>query len=148
MLVEEVVTKLPVTIEADATITAAARMMDESVVGAVVVVDHGHPVGIVTDRDLAVRAVARRLPPDARVDSVMSTDLVWIRPEEEVGLALEIFRARPIRRLPVIDEGRMVGMLTVDDLMIHMINDLSDLVAPVTGQVVFGHPEVVTPVLT
>jgi CBS domain-containing protein len=148
MLVEDIVTKLPVTIEADATITTAAHLMDEMVVGAVVVVDHGHLVGIVTDRDLALRAVARRLPPDARVDGVMSTELVTIGPEEDVGAALEIFRARPIRRLPVVDEGRMVGMLTVDDLMIHLINDLSDLVAPVTGQVVFGHPEPEMPVLT
>ncbi len=145
MLAEDIVCKLPVTIEADGTITDAARLMDEQVVGAVVVVDHETPVGIVTDRDLAVRAVARRLPPDARVDDVMSTELVTIGPEEEVGTALEIFRRRTIRRLPVVEQGRVVGMLTVDDLMIHLVNDLSDLVEPITSEVVFGHPEAKVP---
>jgi signal-transduction protein with cAMP-binding, CBS, and nucleotidyltransferase domain len=146
MLVQDLTCKPPVTIEASARITQAARLMDEQVVGAVVVVDHGRPVGIVTDRDLAVRAVAQRVPPDARVDDVMSTDLVWVGPEQPVGAALEIFRERDIRRLPVIDGGRMVGMFTVDDLMIRLVNDLEDLMAPVTGQVVFGHPEAKVPV--
>jgi CBS domain-containing protein len=141
MLVKEITCKAPVSIEASATITEAARLMDREVVGAVVVVEGAHPVGIVTDRDLAVRAIARRLPPNARVDDVMSTDLITIGPDEPVGLALEIFRDRAIRRLPVVDQDRMVGMLTVDDLMIHFVNDLADLVAPVTGQVVFGRPE-------
>jgi signal-transduction protein with cAMP-binding, CBS, and nucleotidyltransferase domain len=145
MLVEDLTCKPPVTIAASATITEAARLMDEHVVGAVVVVDQGRPVGIVTDRDLAVRAVARRLPPDARVDDVMSTDLVTVGAEEPVGAALEIFRNRAIRRLPVMDEGRMTGMFTVDDLMIHLVNDLEDLMAPVTDQVVFGHPEAKLP---
>jgi signal-transduction protein with cAMP-binding, CBS, and nucleotidyltransferase domain len=145
MLVEDLTCKPPVSVEASATITETARLMDEHVVGAVVVVDHGRPVGIVTDRDLAVRAVARRLPPDARVDDVMSTDVVTIGPHEPVGTALEIFRARAIRRLPVVDRGRMTGMFTVDDLMIHLVNDLEDLMAPVTGQVVFGHPEAKVP---
>jgi CBS domain-containing protein len=146
MFVEELTCKSPVTIEASATITQAARLMDEQVVGAVVVVDHGRPIGIVTDRDLAVRAVAQRVPPDARVDDVMSTDLVTIGPDQPVGVALEIFRDRAIRRLPVVDQDRMVGMFTVDDLMIRLVNDLEDLMAPVTGQVVFGHPEPRVPV--
>jgi CBS domain-containing protein len=76
----------------------------------------------------------------------MSTDLVTIGPEQPVGDALEIFRQRAIRRLPVLDDGRMVGMFTVDDLMIRLVNDLEDLMAPVTGQVVFGHPEAKVPV--
>jgi CBS domain-containing protein len=141
MIVEDITCKSPVTIEAKATISEAARLMDREVVGAVVVVEAGRPVGIVTDRDLAVRAVARRLPSDARVDNVMSTDLVTIGPREPVGRALEIFRDRAIRRLPVVDRDHMVGMLTVDDLTIHFVNDLADLMAPVTGQVVFGHRE-------
>ncbi len=54
---------------------------------------------------------------------------------------MEILRDKAIRRIPVLDMDRMVGMFTVDDLMIHLVNDLADLVAPVAGQGVFGHPE-------
>ena len=62
--------KAPVTVAPDSTIAEVAALMDRAVVGGVVVVDGDRPVGIVTDRDLAVRALARRVPPDARVDSV------------------------------------------------------------------------------
>ena len=68
----DAVRKAPVTITANETIAQAAQLMDRQVVGALVVMDGDRPVGVVTDRDIAIRAVARGVPVDARVDAVMS----------------------------------------------------------------------------
>ena len=115
--------------------------MDQEAVGAVVVTDGDRPVGIVTDRDLAVRALARGVPGDARIDAVMSTDLVTMGATADVREALRVFESRTFRRLPLVDVGHMVGILTLDDLLINAVGDLGRLTRVVTGQVVFGHPE-------
>jgi len=133
--------KMPVTVTADATVAEAAEAMNSQAVGAVVVVDGARPIGIVTDRDLALRVLARRLPVEARVDAVMSSDLVTIEATADLREAVRLFGEHPIRRLLVVDEGRMVGMLTVDDLMMDVVSDMVALVRPVTGQVIFGYPE-------
>jgi CBS domain-containing protein len=133
--------KPPVTIAAGDSIAHAARLMDGHVVGALVVTDGGRPVGVVTDRDIVLRAVARDVPGDARVDAIMSRDVVTLPADAELGEALPIFRTRAIRRLPLVDGDAIVGMLTTDDLLIDLIADLGEIVRPITGQVVFGHAE-------
>ncbi|HLI74552.1 MAG TPA: CBS domain-containing protein [Acidimicrobiales bacterium] len=133
--------KMPVTVSADATVSDVAELMDRRAVGAVIVTDDERPTGIVTDRDLAVRVLARRLPPDARVDSVMSTDVMTLPANADLREAMRLFADHPIRRLPLVDGGRLIGVLTMDDLMVDVISDLTSLVRPVTGQVLFGHPE-------
>jgi signal-transduction protein with cAMP-binding, CBS, and nucleotidyltransferase domain len=137
----DAVRKPVVTIAAEAPIAEAARLMDSRVVGALVVMDSDRPVGIVTDRDIAVRAVARDVPADARVDAVMSQGVVALDAEADMRKALSIFHSHAIRRLPLVEDGSIVGMLTTDDLLIDFVADLGDLVRPITGQVVFGHPD-------
>lgn len=138
--------KPPVTIPADASLADAAALMDGEVVGAVVVVDDDRPVGIVTDRDIVLRGVARRLPPDARVDAVMSTDLVTLPANADIEEAVAVFDRHPFRRLPLLKDGRVVGMVTVDDLVVDAVADFTRLLRPVLGQVLFGHPEPKAPV--
>ncbi len=133
--------KVPVTITPEASLAEAARVMDRVVVGALVVVDAGRPVGIVTDRDLVVRGLARDIPGDARVDAVMSPHLIALDADADLRDALPILRSHAIRRLPLIANGEIVGMLTADDLLIDLVADLGDVVRPITGQVVFGYPE-------
>jgi CBS domain-containing protein len=108
----------------------------------------GHPVGIVTDRDLVTRALAHRLSPDARVDMVMTTDLVTMDPDADLREAFRVFDEHAIRRLPLVAADHLVGMLTIDDLVVDTVADLVRLVRPVTGQVLFGHPEASPPALT
>ena len=140
--------KPAVAIPAGGTLATAAGLMDEHAVGAVVIVDgDNRPVGIVTDRDIAVRGVARRLPPDARVDAVMSTELVTLAVDADVTEAIAAFDRHPFRRLPLVENGRVVGMLTVDDLVVGAVADLTRLLRPVLDQVLFGHPEPKAPVL-
>lgn len=138
--------KPPATIAADRTITQAAQEMDRLAVGALVVVEpSGRPAGIVTDRDLVVRALARRADPEARVDSVMTTDLVALAPDADLREAFGIFERHALRRLPLVADDVVVGMLTMDDLVVDVTADLARLTRPITAQVLFGHQEPSTP---
>jgi CBS domain-containing protein len=103
--------KMPATIGPDRTITEAADEMDRLAVGALVVVEpEGRPVGIVTDRDLVVRGIARRASADARVDSVMSTDLVTLPLDADLRDAFTVFENHPVRRIPLLDGTRLAGL--------------------------------------
>ena len=148
MLAHEVSRKPLAAIAADASIGEAAARMDEHAVGALVVMDGDDAVGIVTDRDLAVRGLARGGGPDARVDGVMSRDLVTLDADEDVRRAFALFRTHAIRRLPLTEDGVVVGLLSVDDLVIDLVSELSDCVRPIAGEVIFGHAEAKLPVVT
>jgi CBS domain-containing protein len=137
-----------VSISADQTVTEAAELMEQGGVGALVVADEaGAVVGIVTDRDLVRRAMARGLPGDARVDGVMSLPPITIEHDRDLHEAFGVFREHAIRRLPVLDQGRFVGMLTVDDLLVNLAGHLADLARPVTAEVIFGDHEPPGPVV-
>lgn len=146
MRVREATRRPPTWLPCEATIAEAARVMDEAAVGAVVVTDGNRPVGVVTDRDLVVRALARGLSGDARVDAVMSPGVVCIDADADLHDALMTFSKFPFRRLPVVDGTTLVGMVTVDDLLVDLASDLANLTKGITAQVLFGHPEPVPPV--
>ena len=138
----------PVQLPAHATIGEAARLMDTEAVGAVVITDSStaQPIGIVTDRDLVVQALARDIPTDGRVDDVMSSGLVCIDADADLHEAVRLFATHPIRRLPVVSESELVGMLTIDDLMVDLASDLGNLAKGVTAQLLFGHRKPSLPV--
>lgn len=139
MRASKAIRRPPVTIPTGSSIAEAARMMDRLGIGALVVVEDERPVGIVTDRDLAIRGLGRQLPATAAVDRIMSRELVTLPADAELHDAVTTFYRHPIRRLPLVDDGgRMVGMLTVDDLALDLVNDLGSLVRPIFGQVIFG----------
>jgi CBS domain-containing protein len=133
--------KTPVTVPVDATIHQASVAMDQHSVGAVVVVDGDRPVGVVTDRDLVVRTLAHRLPPDARVDSVMSTGVVCVGADDELHDVTAILSTHQFRRVPVVDDHGVVGMITLDDLIVRLASDLHEATKGVTAQLLFGRPE-------
>ena len=97
-------------------IEAAALMRDDDV-GSIPVVDNGLLVGIVTDRDIVVRAIAeQRDVARTTVDEVASHDPVTVRPEQDLDDALELMATYQVRRLPVVEDGRLVGMLAQADV--------------------------------
>lgn len=113
-----------------------ARHMDYSGVGCVVVSDgHGGVGGIVTDRDLAVRVLAQGGSADMPVGRVMTRDPIVVGPEDEVEAAFDVFRRHSFRRLPVADEEGVVGMLTIDDLLLQMQQLSADLLTPVVKEI-------------
>lgn len=146
MAIRDVMVKQPITLPPSATVTEAAQAMDRSSVGAVIIVDGERPVGIVTDRDLVVRGLARRILPDARVDSVMSLGVVAVDAHAELGRAAMLFATHPVRRLPVVDHDRVVGVITVDDLLVELTHQLTEVTSGVTAQLLFGHPEPALPI--
>jgi CBS domain-containing protein len=95
----------------------AAQMMRENDVGSLPVVEADRLVGIVTDRDIVVRAVAERVDPQSvSVDDVASHDVVSVSPDENLDEALEVMARHRVRRLPVVQDGRLVGMLAQADV--------------------------------
>lgn len=126
-----------VTVDAGASMSAAASVMATQGVGALVVTDGEWPVGIVTDRDIVIRAVATGKC-DGRVDGVMTTELVTLDADADARDAYRLFREHALRRLPLVRDGKVVGMLTADDLIIDLSADLADLARPITGEVIFG----------
>lgn len=129
----------------DTTLRHAAEIMERSNVGALAVVEGDRLVGIVTDRDIVRRGVAKALDPTARIDGVMTAPVVTIDAGADVHDAFALFRVHAVRRLAVVSERRFVGMVTVDDLLVNLAGDLSDLARPVTAEVLFGHRDVPVP---
>lgn len=135
-------------IESDRTVREAAALMDTTGVGSLVVLDGGRLAGIVTDRDLVRRALGAGLPSDARVDSVMSTPVLTIDADADLRDAFSRFREHAVRRLAVVRDGELVGMIAVDDLLIDLSADLADLVRPVTAETIFGQRDSEVPATT
>ncbi|MEU4954016.1 CBS domain-containing protein [Streptomyces lavendulae] len=106
-----------VTARAGAPIAEVARHMEFYGVGCVVVTEEETLPGIVTDRDIAVHAVARGIGGDEPVRTVMTAPVVTIGVEDDIHEAYRTFRRSGVRRLPVVDGSRVVGILTVDDML-------------------------------
>ena len=99
-----------------ATLRDAARAMREGDFGSMPVVDDGQLTGILTDRDIVVRAVAEGLDPAARVGDVASRDPVTVEPGEDLDDAMDLMARHRIRRLPVVEDGRLVGVVSQADV--------------------------------
>ena len=119
LAVEDVMTPVPTALPADAPVTAAARAMRDLDVGAVVVMENDVPMGIVTDHDIVVRALAAERGADAAtVGDICSRDLATVPAGASVEDALGVMAARGVRRLPVtIARGSVVGIVSIDDLV-------------------------------
>ncbi len=130
-----------VTIGAAATIEAAAISMHDARVGALVVMDGNKPVGIVTDRDIVVRGVRTAIPADARIDAVMTAGVVAFDADGRLHDAISVLRAQAFRRLPLVRNGKLVALLSTDDILIDLARQLIDVVHPITGQMLYAEPE-------
>jgi CBS domain-containing protein len=116
--VREVMTSKLCSIDADETATYAAKMMRDEDVGIAPIVEGDRLVGVLTDRDIAVRVVAeRRDPEQAKVSELMSLDLVTLDPDQDLDEGLRLMARHQVRRLPVVEEdGRLVGILAQADV--------------------------------
>jgi CBS domain-containing protein len=104
--------------ESSDNVRAVARKMSERNIGAIAVLDDGQLVGIFSERDLMTRVVAPGLnPDDTPVSNVMTKALVAAKPEEEIGSALQKMQSLGCRHLPVVDDGNLIGMLSLRDLL-------------------------------
>jgi len=105
-------------IESGWTVRHAAERMTERNIGAVAVVDAGTLAGIFSERDIMSRVVAKGLAPEeTTVASVMTKHLVVAHPHEKVDAAIQKMQAIGSRHLPIVDEGKLVGMISIRDLL-------------------------------
>ncbi len=116
--VKDVMTTSVVYVPAETTIAEAARTMREQDIGDVVVANGPSLAGVLTDRDIVVRAVAERRDPDATtVGEIMTRDLITVRPGDTIQQAALVMRDRAVRRLLVCDDEQgLVGVVSIGDL--------------------------------
>jgi CBS domain-containing protein len=117
--VGEFMTTRLVTMNGTDTLTAAARQMRDADIGDVIITDGDGMTGIVTDRDIAVRAVAEHADPDAAtLDQIQTRDVVTVNPHDDAVAAADLMRTYAVRRLPVIEDGQLVGVISLGDLAV------------------------------
>ena len=121
MKLKDLMTDQPVQISPEETVAVAARMLARCNIGSLPVCDQrGVLKGMVTDRDLVIRCLAAgRKPEDTKVWEIMTTGVVSAEPEMEAGAAAHLMGKQQIRRLPVVEQGRLCGMVSLGDLANH-----------------------------
>jgi len=106
------------TVEKNASVTEAAKEMSESGEGYLIVLDKGSPRGIVTDEDFVKKVLARELNPNKmKVGEIMTSPLITIDPDEDLLKVSEIMHENGVRRLPVVKEGIIYGVITAEDIV-------------------------------
>ena len=118
--VKQIMNNFVVSVDSSVPATDAAKMMEDTGVGSIVVLDNNLPVGIVTDRDFAIKITAHSYPIDTPVRRIMSSPLISIDPNSDLWVASDLMSTRNVKKLPVIDDDKVVGMLTSSDLVKHI----------------------------
>ena len=117
--IRAVMTTDPQTIDASDTLVDAAKAMKDRDVGALIVTEQGTVTGIVTDRDIVVRAIAEEADPTtARVGDIATQELTALSPDDSVEDAIRAMRDQDVRRLPVVEDGNAVGIVSLGDLAV------------------------------
>ena len=118
MNVRDVMTTNPRCVSPNDSIQIAARIMKEEDTGVVPIVENGRPVGVITDRDIVIRAVADGSQANKPVREIASGDLVCATPDMSTREATRIMSERQIRRLPVVEGDRLVGIVSLGDIAV------------------------------
>ena len=118
MNIRDVMTPDPRTVSPNDSIQAAAQIMREEDAGIVPVVENGRLVGVVTDRDIVIRAVAQGMPPSEKVGQVATPEIEAVTPDVSTKEAARIMSEHQVRRLPVVEDGRLVGIVSIGDLAV------------------------------
>jgi CBS domain-containing protein len=130
--IRDVMTADPVCIEPSDSAAEAARKMREVDSGAILVTEEGRLRGLVTDRDIVVRAVAEgRDPAQVEVREICSGELQALSPDDDVDRAVQLMRDRHVRRIPIVDGERPVGIVSIGDLA--LARDERSALADISG---------------
>ena len=139
MKISDIALREPVVISGDATMADTAALMAKSGVGSVIVVEGHTPVGIVTDRDIVTRGVVRAYPADGRIDGLMTMSLIALDVDHDLEDLVHVFRDHAVRRIPIVDHDRVVGVISLDDIMVLVADELSTVSKVLAGQIMFPH---------
>lgn len=123
-LIREVLTRDPITLNMTDTVHDAAQAMKDAGIGDVIVLHEGVLEGIVTDRDITIRAIAEGKDPETtQLKEIASTDLATASPDDSVGDVIKLMRSKAIRRVPVVEYGQPVGIVSLGDLALELDRD-------------------------
>jgi uncharacterized protein (DUF2267 family)/CBS-domain-containing membrane protein len=130
-----------VVLSSNSSVLEAARALENNNIGAVIVQNKGCVVGLVTDRDLAVRVLGRGLDAEATtLGEVMTTPVATLSPTDSQNDAIRLMQQRNIRRIPLVEADRVVGIVTLDDLLLDEAAPLDQLAAVIEAQIGPGGP--------
>src|SRR3972149_3433089 len=116
--VKDVMVKNLITVEAEDTVKKAAELMDKHDIGCLIVINYGNPIGIVTERDMLKKVVCERKDPGrTKVVNIMSAPPVTAPPQAEIRDAVRLMNERRIKKLPVIEDGNLIGLVSLTDVM-------------------------------
>jgi CBS domain-containing protein len=114
--IRDVMSSNLVTVGMDQTVIDASKAMRDNDVGDVIVVEGDQLLGILTDRDIVVRVLAEGKSPNAPASEIATTELTTLSPDDDAVEAVERMRGEAIRRVPVVEDGRPVGIVSLGDL--------------------------------
>jgi len=141
--VKDVMTKKVITFESNKTVSEAASLMAENDVANLIVMDNNMPIGIVTERDFVRRVMAKNKPSKTKISEIMSTPLRVIDPDAPLKEAARRMVRKRIRRLPVIQDNKLVGIITTSDFARHLSKKtFTDDILEAIGRSNYPIPEV------
>ena len=118
-LIREVMSTEPICLTSNTGLLDVARQMLEYDIGDVLITENERIIGVVTDRDIVIRALAAgRDPASTTAGEIASRELITLRPDDQLDRAVELMREHAVRRLPVCQDGRPIGMVSIGDLAI------------------------------
>jgi len=115
--VKDIMSKVVATVNANQTIFEAAELMSTMGISCVLVVDSDNPVGLITERDIVGKIVAKNRPFDTKVTEIMSKELITIDPDSSLKDAARLMSNNKIRRLPVLKQNKLVGIISASDFV-------------------------------
>jgi len=129
--IREIMTADPATVSPQSTLNEVARLMRDRDIGDILIVEGDELRGVVTDRDLVVRALAENSGGETPVRGVYSDVLVTAEPDDDISRAVQLMREHAVRRLPVVEHGHPVGVVSIGDLAVERDRDsaLADISA-------------------
>lgn len=132
----DIMTKNVATVQPHQSIAEAAKIMEDYNVGAVPVVENGQCVGMITDRDITVRAVAGHMDHNTKVNSIMTKNILTASANTSVHEAADMMARHQIRRLPVVDNNQVAGIVALGDLAVQNIyeNEAGEALANISEQ--------------
>jgi len=135
MLVRDLATSQVITLPLSVPVTEAALLMRDEDVGAVVIIDdERRPIGILTDRDIVLSIVAdNENPGELVVEDIMTRELVMVDEETDIFQLLKKISEKSIRRIPITKKGKLVGIVSVDDIIVVIATELSNLAAALSS---------------
>ena len=136
--------KKVLTVSPQASVADAFTLMAEHDVGALVVVDEAGVSGIVTERDYVRKVgLSGRLAHETTVGEIMTSKVLYVRPEQSVDDCMALMTDKHVRHLPVIDEGKLIAVISIRDVVAHIISEQSFTIEQLENYILDRHPALV-----